>query len=315
MKDKLLISVMLCITVLFIAPVFAEGTFKPAGPLYQVLSGYSAQQPQKNCLYDLSGMVVLQSADNGVLIEINPNMYGTYLPYSSNGVGTVFLYTNEKYVDGVSLSEYWAYYVGTYQYFTVLGAQKTVYAFKMYDKSKGDALTQKIREEQEAYVAEQNRQIQERKKAEQEQELERQRIEQEQKEKDKKEMARYNIYFDIGQPSITQPGTQSAISYGVGFGYDADNWFGMFGTSYKKADYSYIELYGKAGIRVVSNVFIEGGVGVQNQYALDTTNSPNALASNMTYMGGIKLKYDRFSIYADYHNYRMGIIGIALFGF
>ena len=81
--------------------------------------------PEKNILYSLNTIEVMQSAPGGVLIKIT-TIYNANTPSD-----IAFLYTNENFVDGTMLNGRYAYYVGNYKYQTVLGSEKNVYAFRL----------------------------------------------------------------------------------------------------------------------------------------------------------------------------------------
>lgn len=91
--------------------------------------------PDEECLYNLGEMQVMQSTDDGVLMEVMPGM-------GQDTEIIAFLYTDKNFVDGANLSGYGAYYVGTYKYQTVLGAEKNIYAFKMFDKTRDAGMLQ-----------------------------------------------------------------------------------------------------------------------------------------------------------------------------
>ncbi|MFA5119500.1 MAG: tetratricopeptide repeat protein [Candidatus Omnitrophota bacterium] len=123
--------------------VFAKGIeFKTTNSLFQILSPYQGSSPQNNCLYDLSGMIVLQSLKDGVLIEMDPTVYYDWAIHSKHPI--VFLYTAEELVDGASLKGRWAYYVGPFKYLNTFGSQKTVYAFRIYNKKDASLLAESL---------------------------------------------------------------------------------------------------------------------------------------------------------------------------
>jgi hypothetical protein len=307
--------------IIFIAPAFAAGLkFETTSLLYTILLGGS---PEKNCLYDLTGMVVLQSVTNGVLVQTNPTLG---IAWATQGKPLIaYIYTTKDFVDGANLSGYWAYHVGNYRYIDISGAQRNVYAFKMYDKGKGDALQKKLQmeaEEQskisrEQYEQEQASQEAARQERMQQEQARQDQIRQEQLKKEqvlyeqrKREEARSKYYLDVGEQSITKPAMQAAFSFGIGMGYDYDDWYWVIGLGVKSADYYYLEGYGKLGHQIIGNMFVEGGAGVESQELLHQEGA--RLSTDITYMGGIRIKLNElYSIYADYHNYRKAIVGFA----
>lgn len=116
--------------------VGTDRQFARTNDIMFALSPQVTTPPDENTLFSLDEMEVMQSANGGVLMRVMSGM----------GQDTdiiAFLYTGENFVDGVRLAGYWAYYVGTYQYQTILGVQKNIYAFRMYDKNQGLNLTRK----------------------------------------------------------------------------------------------------------------------------------------------------------------------------
>lgn len=85
---------------------------------------YYNQLLLKNCIYALHGPIrIFQNAEGGVLIHKEPGY--THVPDQ-----IFFLQTSKSYVDGQRVWPILVTWSGTYKYKTVLGALKTVHAFK-----------------------------------------------------------------------------------------------------------------------------------------------------------------------------------------
>ena len=126
------------------ANILANTKFVRTDDIISALSPQAGTAPSDNCLYSLNGMEVMQSTSQGVLMRITPGLYGD-VPYNPI---IAFLYTDDNFVDGILLNGYWGYYAGTYKYQTVLGVQKNIYAFKLFDKNKGAILNKTIADAQ-----------------------------------------------------------------------------------------------------------------------------------------------------------------------
>lgn len=82
-------------------------------------------KPEKEYIYSLEYLQVLQVVDKGIIATINP-----YLSTINNK--NIFIYTNKNLVDGDGLDSYFATYSGVYKYQSILG-QRTIHSFNLYD--------------------------------------------------------------------------------------------------------------------------------------------------------------------------------------
>ena len=112
--------------------------------MFLALSPQSGNTPKKDVLYELNIMQVMQSVPGGVLMRPIPVALGDHLGDSC----VFFLKTNYNFVDGASLRGYFAYYVGEYQYQTILGVGKNIYSFELLNKEEGDEINKKRAEVQ-----------------------------------------------------------------------------------------------------------------------------------------------------------------------
>lgn len=87
-----------------------------------LLAGVTSQQPDPKTIYILSGIKVLQVLNDGILI----NSY-------DGGLGYIKTLPNKSYVDNMTLYNVYVLPNGTKKYNNVLGATRTVYAFKELD--------------------------------------------------------------------------------------------------------------------------------------------------------------------------------------
>jgi hypothetical protein len=116
---------------------FVEATgFDPTEIRYLVstLTNYMAITPKKGEIYslDYANPKVVQNVRGGVLVASD---YGSMTDIYADKMA--FIYTNKKFVDGQILAGL-VKYVGTYDYKTVLGANKTVYAFRFFNLKYSD---------------------------------------------------------------------------------------------------------------------------------------------------------------------------------
>ena len=84
--------------------------------------------PNKDCIYRVGELKVLQVLEGGILVAGYDRGYGT----TSNSIA--FIYTNKKHVDNQIISSGHVYYSGRYSYISLLG-KRTVNAFKAIDKN------------------------------------------------------------------------------------------------------------------------------------------------------------------------------------
>ena len=90
-------------------------------------------QPAKQSLYRLEGLRVLQSVPGGILVEAMPSVRLLETGYDSN---IIFVATPKRFPDGYPLNNISVVMTGTKTYQNILGASRTVYAFKVVDSSK-----------------------------------------------------------------------------------------------------------------------------------------------------------------------------------
>lgn len=284
-------------------------------------------KPDETVLYSLGGFEVLEVLNDGVLIT------GSY------AVPIAFLYTKEQFVDRDSLNGFYAYLVGPYQYKTVQGAIATVYSFQMVNKTKAKTIIDKIIAPQIAAdkIKAREAKIEAAKEAENEARIEaikeadearmaseeaaRMALEEEEKRHEATKEAAY-ISINMGPEVIStiagqtmQPATSYGIEYGLFDDYLTD--FAAFGLCCNNGDYTDLEIYCRAGYRIIWNLFIDGGIGYQMQstpgydYSLTHQNGDAVAGATITYMGGINLMFYPFSIYADCHSTRNWIVGLS----
>lgn len=307
---KTMITAIFILSAVFINPICASQTkFETTKSLLQTLSYFEGSTPQENCLYDLFGMVVTQVVKDGALITTNPYYGLNYSRYPA-----VFLYTSKAFVDGESLGGYWAYYVGTYRYTTVLGAQKTVYAFKLYDKKNAGEEAKKIAEAEYERINKSNP----------DHSLEKGRAYSKEnnndpgftnklKETEPESYAYTFLMADIGQQTVTAPGTQTSGSFGFGIGKGYGDSYLALGISSKQSDNNsyFSEIFGKIGKELFNNIFAEIGIGTQ--WLTTTLSGPNKESNWVTtFMAGTRIRLsEEISVYTDYHSQRKIIAGLS----
>ena len=100
-------------------------------------------RPEEDTLYRLGEMEVMQKAQDGFLIKLRSEYYDEY----STRNDIMFLYNDS--IGGLGyrqpLDSFYVYYVGTYEYQTLTGFSKKIYAFKMFNDN--DPINKKIIEE------------------------------------------------------------------------------------------------------------------------------------------------------------------------
>jgi hypothetical protein len=140
MKNAMSVRVMGAIFLLMFCycAVSLAQTMTTRGDIFPVLSGVNP--PEKNLLYKLDSVQVLQTIDGGVLINLIPSLSSEL----QRNADVAFLSTDEEFVDKAFLDHRWAYYTGQYKYQSLSGAEKNIYAFKMFNKDKGRDLNQRI---------------------------------------------------------------------------------------------------------------------------------------------------------------------------
>jgi len=86
---------------------------------------HSSFRPDESSIYDLGGFEVLQSSEDGILLRSSS--------YHSHNSEPIFVATEKEYTDGFTFQsgEQLVCLDGTKRYNTVLGARRTVHAFKM----------------------------------------------------------------------------------------------------------------------------------------------------------------------------------------
>ena len=89
-------------------------------------------EPVAKFIYRLDGLKVFQSVPGGILVDAHP---GVRLPDNGYHSKIIFVETKQKFTDEYPLNYYSVVLVGQKDYHTVLGGNKTVYAFKMVDTS------------------------------------------------------------------------------------------------------------------------------------------------------------------------------------
>lgn len=89
-------------------------------------------EPVAKFIYRLDGLKVFQSVSGGILVDAHP---GVRLPDNGYQSRIIFVETTQKFTDEFPLNHYSVVLVGQKSYHTVLGGNKTVYAFKMVDTS------------------------------------------------------------------------------------------------------------------------------------------------------------------------------------
>lgn len=82
-------------------------------------------EPMPNYVYYLNGLQVFQNIPGGILVGLRSD-----LSYSNK---LIFVSTNRNFVDSQTLDNIPVILTGTKSYSTVLGANKTIYAFKIID--------------------------------------------------------------------------------------------------------------------------------------------------------------------------------------
>ena len=95
-------------------------------PIYPLalIAGITSMEPDPKTIYKFGGVKVLQVLNEGILI----NSY-------DGGIAYIKTLKGKNYVDGKLLYDLYVLPDGTKRYSNVLGAQKTVYAFKEIDLS------------------------------------------------------------------------------------------------------------------------------------------------------------------------------------
>ena len=100
-------------------------------------------RPEEDALYHLGGMEIMQKVQDGFLIKLRPEYYDEY--FTRNDI--MFLYddSNRGFSYRTPVDSLYAYYVGTYEYQTMTGFSKQIYAFRIFDDN--DPINKKIIEE------------------------------------------------------------------------------------------------------------------------------------------------------------------------
>ena len=84
--------------------------------------------PEKDSLYCLAGMEVMQKTKGGFLIKVRADLNNGFLRQN-----IIFLYTDWDLGYGSPLDAVYAYYVGDYEYKNLTGFNQQVYAFRVFD--------------------------------------------------------------------------------------------------------------------------------------------------------------------------------------
>ena len=101
-------------------------------PLVETLFNYMNIIHNKDSLYHLENIRALQNTKDGVLVKGSEIYSGDIYPDK-----VAIIYTKKKFVDGEHMYPYGKVkFVGTYDYVSTLGVNKTVYAYKFFDVDK-----------------------------------------------------------------------------------------------------------------------------------------------------------------------------------